>query len=198
MKFGKDFDGSVRVVNYAVNGMSTKSFLNGGRWTEPVYEKLQPGDYVFIQFGHNDANTKRPERHTNAYTTFRENLVRYVTETREKGATPILLTSIVRRRFSKEGAFIGTHEAYTEVTRDVAKEMGVILLDMELQTEKMATLLEQEESKKMWIHLEPGENENYPKGEKDDTHLCEEGAEVVAEMVVDDLKRQGILTDYIK
>ena len=92
------FDSHVVVDNHAVNGRSTKSFINEGRW-DKVLAKIKPGDYVFIQFGHNDEKPQ-PERHTDPGTTFDDNLRKFVNETRSKGGIPVLFNAVVRRNFA--------------------------------------------------------------------------------------------------
>ena len=103
------FDESVTVRNHAVNGRSTKSFIDEGRW-QAVLDSLQPGDFVFIQFGHNDQKIQDSTRYTTPFGTYSENLERFVTETRAKGASPILFTSIVRSKFGDDGKLTDTHE----------------------------------------------------------------------------------------
>src|SRR5688572_25070066 len=112
-------DGEVTVVNRAVNGRSSRSFIDEGRW-DAVLTALRPGDHVFIQFGHNDEKREDPARFADATTTYRRNLERFVSETRAKGAEPILLTPIVRRKFNASGALEDTHSAYPTVVREVA------------------------------------------------------------------------------
>ena len=125
------FDGSVRVENHATNGRSTKSFRDEGRWAA-VYDKLQPGDYVFIQFGHNDQKQNDSTRYA-APERYAGNLRRYVRETREKGAIPVLLTPIVRRRFA-DGLLDDTHGPYADAVRRVAAAEGTQLIDAERLT----------------------------------------------------------------
>jgi len=197
MVFNEFFNDKVTVDNHAVNGRSSKSFIGEGRWKE-VYDQLQPGDYLFIEFGHNDQKFKSPDRYTNPFTTYRANLERYVTEAREKGAIPILLSSIVRRNFNEYGCLIDTHTDYPLVTRLVADDLDVPFIDLQRLTEFRVTELGPEDSKQLYNWLAPGENENYPDGVSDDTHLNNKGAHEVAQMVIDEMKKQGILTSYIK
>jgi lysophospholipase L1-like esterase len=197
MVFNEFFNDQVTVNNHAVNGRSSKSFIGEGRWKE-ICDQLQPGDYVFIQFGHNDQKIKSPDRYTNPFTTYRANLERYVRETREKGAVPILLSSIVRRNFNEYGCLIDTHTDYPLVTRMVAEKMDVPFIDLQLLTELRVTELGPENSKQLYNWLAPGENENYPEGVQDDTHLNNKGAHEVAQMVIGELKQKDILTSYIK
>lgn len=119
------FDASVRVENHATNGRSTKSFRDEGRWAA-VYGKLQPGDYVFIQFGHNDQKQQDSTRYASPER-YAENLRRYVRETREKGGIPVLLTPIVRRHFTG-GALDDTHGPYADaVARMIAARLPELL-----------------------------------------------------------------------
>ena len=109
-----------------------------------------------------------------------------------------MLTSIVRRNFNEYGCLIDTHTDYPLVTRLVADDMDVPFVDLQRLTEFRVTELGPEDSKQLYNWLAPGENENYPDGVQDDTHLNNKGAHEVAQMVIDDMKKQGILTSYIK
>ncbi|MCG9972878.1 rhamnogalacturonan acetylesterase [Christiangramia crocea] len=188
----------INIENHAVNGRSTRSFISEGRW-EKVKNKLQPGDFVFIQFGHNDQKIQDPERYTNPFTQYRANLEKFVKETREKGANPILLSSIVRRNFNESGVLVNTHGEYPLVTRMVAEHMDVPFIDMQLLTEQLETAYGPEDSKKLHLHLEPGEDNYEPEGMQDDTHLSEKGATLVASLVLQEIYRKDLkLKKYIK
>ncbi|MCL4114467.1 UNVERIFIED_CONTAM: hypothetical protein GTU68_038076 [Idotea baltica] len=180
------FDPRVRVRNYAVGGRSSRSYLTEGRW-EKVQGELTAGDYVLIQFGHNDRHERDPRRFTNPTTAYCQNLVRYVKETREKGATPILLTSIAVRNFNEYGVLIDTHGLYPLVVRQVAKELDVALIDHLAMSEAVVIGLGTEESKRLFNWVLPGQYENYPEGLKDNTHLSLHGAQVFASLVASEL-----------
>ena len=124
------FDEHVAIHNHAVNGRSTKSFIDEGKWGA-VEHALKPGDYVFIQFGHNDEKVEDSARYAAPYTAYRKNLERFVAETRAKGATPILFTPIVRRKFNAQGTLEDTHGAYPLVVREVARDLNVALVDLQ-------------------------------------------------------------------
>lgn len=191
------FDENVTIENHAVNGRSTRSFINENRW-DSIGQKLKKGDYVFIQFGHNDSKKKDPKRYTNPYTAYRQNLIKFVNDTRSKGAVPILLTSIVRRKFNEFGTLVDTHGAYPEVTRTVAKELNVPLIDLQYLTELLEEEHGDEGSKKLHLHYKANEHEYYPEGKIDDTHLSVYGATEVAKLVVSEIKKQNIsLGEYI-
>lgn len=181
------FNENAVVENHAVNGRSSKSFIGEGRW-DSVLNKLQPGDYVFIQFGHNDQKYKSPDRFTNPWSSYRDNLERYVNETRAKGAHPVLLSSIIRRHFNEWGTLIDTHGPYPWVAREVAKEMDVPFIDLQIMTERLVDSLGQEASKELFMFLKPGESEMYPDGRADSTHLTLKGANTVAGLSVKGLK----------
>ena len=192
------FNDNVVVDNRAVNGRSSRSFITEGRW-DSVLKTLKKGDYVFIQFGHNDQKEQSPERYTNPHTAYRHNLIKYVLETREKGATPVLMSSIVRRNFNEYGTLVDTHGEYPLETRLVAIEYDVPFIDMQYLTEKLEESYGVEGSKKLHLHFEPGEVPYYPEGKHDDTHLSELGATEVAKLAVEELKRQvPDLAKYLK
>jgi lysophospholipase L1-like esterase len=191
------FNDNAQIKNYAVNGRSSKSFIDEGRW-QAVYDSLKPGDYVFIQFGHNDQKYKDSTRYTNPTTIYKQNLIRYISESREKGANPVLLTSIARRKYNEYGVFIDSHGLYPTVTREVAKEYNVPLIDLHLLSEQLILSKGEINSKSLYLILEPGKYENYPEGKEDNTHLNPYGATEVAKLVVDEIIRQDLaLKSYL-
>lgn len=181
------FNSDVVVDNRAVNGRSTRSFINEKKW-EAIYKVLKPGDYVFIQFGHNDQKNADSTRYTNPHTAYRHNLIRFVKETREKGAIPILFSSIVRRNFNEKGVLIDTHGEYPMETRLVAQEYNVPFVDLQYLTELLEISYGPEKSKELHLHYKPGENAFYPEGKADDTHLGLKGATAVAELALNQIK----------
>ncbi|WP_417362937.1 rhamnogalacturonan acetylesterase [Galbibacter sp.] len=180
------FNDQVTIVNKAVNGRSTRSFIDEGRWKE-VYEALKPGDYVFIQFGHNDQKFKSPDRYTNPHTAYRYNLIKFVEQSRSKGAIPVLFSSIVRRNFNQHNTLIDTHGAYPLETRLVAQQYNVDFIDLQYLTELLEMSYGLEESKVLHLHYDAGEIPYYPKGKHDNTHLSEIGATEVCKLVVKEL-----------
>lgn len=189
---------TISIQNHSTNGRSSKSFRTEGRW-DKVYTQLKKGDYVIIQFGHNDQKSEDPERFTNPTTQYRANLERYVKETREKGATPILMTSIVRRNFNENGVLIDTHNLYPIIVRMVAKDLDVPFVDMQQETEEIVLSYGPEKSKELYLHFEPKENNYYPEGKHDDTHLSKLGATLTAEKATKQLSKLNIgLEKFIK
>lgn len=192
------FTNEITVENRAVSGRSSRSYINEHRW-DSVYKVLKRGDYVFIQFGHNDQKENDPNRYTNAHTAYRHNLIRFVNEAREKEATPILLSPIVRRNFNEHGTLISTLGNYALETRLVAQECDVAFIDLQYLTEVLEESYGQEKSKKLHLHFKPNEIPYYPKGIEDNTHLSIEGANAIAGIVVEEIKKMGIpLANQIK
>lgn len=191
------FKKNVSVDNRALNGRSTKSFRvdkNGktGEITDhwkPIVDQLSAGDYVFIEFGHNDEKTDKPDVGTST-ADFKINLINYVNETRAKHAVPVLLTPIMRRSFVS-GVLTDTHGGYPDVVRKVADSLKVPLIDMHRKTEKLITELGEEGSVKLFNHVPVG-HANYPKGKEDNTHLSPVGASRIAGLVVEGIKELAL------
>lgn len=176
-------DNSVVIKNRAVNGRSSKSFINEGRW-KAVLDSLQAGDYLFIQFGHNDEKSQDTIRYTEPFTSYRHNLERFVKESRAKGANPVLFTPIVRRKF-ENGFLVDTHGNYPVVVRQLAVELNVPMIDLQMLTAGAVTSLGEEAAKNiyLWTPL----TDKFPQGRKDDTHLSVEGANLFAKLAAQQL-----------
>ncbi|HYO22591.1 MAG TPA: rhamnogalacturonan acetylesterase [Flavisolibacter sp.] len=189
MPFVSFFDSSVVIDNRAKNGRSTRTFIEEGLW-QPVVAKLTDGDYVFIQFGHNDeVETKM------SFTTkeqFTGNLTRYVTEARARKALPVLLTPVARRKFDSAGRIVGTHDVYSELVRTVVRQLNVPLIDLDKKSQALLQELGVQASKHLFNHLQRGEHPNYPDGKTDDTHFSELGARKMAQLVLAGLKENGL------
>lgn len=180
------FNENVVIENHARNGRSTGSFIKEGRW-DFVMNRIGKGDYVVIQFGHNDeVQTKKssttPEE-------FKANFERMVNDVRSKGANPILCTSVARRKFDTiSGNLIDTHPVYPGIIRRVAAEMQVPLIDMQHKSEKVLQAYGPVKSTKLFMHIEPGVWKTVPNGRKDDTHFVEAGAMEMANCFAEGLK----------
>ncbi len=182
--------GTVRVDNRAANGRSTKTFISEGRW-QGIIDDLKKGDYVFVQFGHNDQSKDKGERYTPPED-YRRNLSRFVEEVRAKEGNPVLLTPIMRRRFDKEGKFYDTHREYPDLVREVAAELKVPLIDMHKMSEAVIVRYGVVSSRKLFLQLKPGENANYPNGIEDNTHFSPSGADEMAKLVVESIRGSKI------
>ena len=178
MLFPQFVDASlVTVSNHAADGRSTKSFIDEGRWTT-VVNQLSEGDYVLIQFGHNDEKTDA-SLHTDPQTTYKQNLTKFVGETRAKGANPVLLTPIVRRMFGSDGNLTHEHEEYAEAVRQLAAELDVPLIDMTLLSSQYENIAGIVGSRSL--------HEYFPGSEIDNTHLCQLGAYITARCVAEQI-----------
>ena len=181
----------VRVENRAAGGRSTKSFRAEKRW-DRILNDLKPGDFVMIQFGHNDQKKDRPDIYAEAGTDYRNNLKRFIAEVRAKKANPVLLTSVSRRLFNKQGKLIQSLGKYPQVTREVGKETGTPVIDANKLTMEWLSQAGPDASTAFFTHVKPGEFPAYPKGVKDNTHFRDKGAEAVAKMIAEDAKRQKL------
>ena len=180
MMFPNFVDETFQVVNYAQNGRSTKSFIDKGLW-DKVYGALQPGDYVFIQFGHNDSKADDPERYAPAFGAYQDNLRTFIRGAREKGATPVLLTPVARRWFKGGKLDRNCHTDYPAAMKQVAEEMGVTLLDITTPTLDWIESIGDEASKAYFM---------ISTGKDDNTHTVACGARKVTEIVCEALKAQ--------
>jgi pectinesterase len=170
--------GGVEVVNLAANGRSSKSFIDEGLWSKALDAR---GRYYLVQFGHNDEPGKGPERETDPKTTYRAFMARYVDESRAIGATPILVTSLVRRIYNPDGTIKTSQTAYVEAVRALAVEKHVSLVDLHA-----ISLADAENAgDEVWADLSPRDD----KGEVDRTHLNAKGSDVVGRMVADALRQ---------
>lgn len=177
----------VQVENYARNGRSTKSFIDEGRW-QSVLDNMKPGDYLFIQFGHNDEKSDKPSVYADPHGAYTDNLTRFVNGARSKGAFPVLMTSIVRRKFDESGVLTFTHGEYPDAVRTLAKKLQVPIIDMEKKSRKVIQALGPEESKSLFVWFEPDVYPRFPKGKKDDTHLNSKGAKTIAGLAIEGVK----------
>ncbi|MBN1949989.1 MAG: rhamnogalacturonan acetylesterase [Bacteroidales bacterium] len=190
------FDSTVVIENHAKNGRSTKSFIAENRWSE-VYKKLEPGDYVIIEFGHNDESVQKKERYATP-DQYRENLKRFIRETEEKGAQAILMTPVSRRRFDDAGNIELTHAEYSPLVEEVAKETHTPFIDMDSLTRELYQQFGADQSKWLFLQLEAGEHPNYPEGKRDNTHFNELGARLVAQLALREIKKLGFeINDHI-
>ena len=172
---------NTKVHNHAASGRSTKSFLDEGLW-KIVYDSIQPGDFVIIQFGHNDEKPAE-KLHTDPFTSFKENMKKFIDETRSKGAYPIVCSSIVRHQFDSLGTLKDTHGDYINAAKEISLETQTPYIDMEFLTRQIVTEMGHEGSKKIY---------NYTSYKQDSTHLNVHGAYVVAKLFVDEVKSKQL------
>lgn len=190
--FPNFFNDQVVIENHAKNGRSTKSFFNQGLW-KAVYNKLQPGDYVFIQFGHNDSKISDTTRYAEPHTTYKQYLIKYVNESRSKGAIPVLITPVNRRKFDEQGKFVDQHGDYPGVVREVANELNVPLIDLHEKSLKLFSELGPEKTAELFLFGVPPETyKALPKGNGDNTHFTRYGAIEISKLVVEGIKELNL------
>ncbi|WP_330303672.1 MULTISPECIES: rhamnogalacturonan acetylesterase [unclassified Streptomyces] len=174
----------LEVANHAVNGRSSKSFVDEGR-LDVILEAIRPGDFLLIQFGHNDEKSADPTRYTEPWTTYQDYLRQYVEGARARGARPVLGTSVERRKFDADGNAVPTHGDYPAAMRALAEEEHVALLDIQSLSLALWQKLGVEETKKYF---------NWTETEQDNTHFNPPGAIAVARLVAAELLHRRVLT----
>ena len=180
MMFQNFLDSEFNVINYAQNGRSTKSFIDLGLW-DKVYEAVKPGDYVFIEFGHNDAKKDDPARYAAPWGAYQDNLRMFVDKVREKGGIPVLLTPVARRWFKDGVLDRNCHTDYPAAMKAVAAEKDVTLLDITTPTLDWLESIGDEASKAYFM-ISTGKNDN--------THTVACGARKVTEIVCEKIREQ--------
>ncbi|MEY2867930.1 MAG: hypothetical protein RIR01_330 [Bacteroidota bacterium] len=179
----------VSVANYACSGLALSSFKSGNRLDKILY-LMQPGDYLFIEFGHNDEKAKGEGKGAwGQYTTL---LKEFVSRTREKGGIPVLITPTQRRRFNADGTLQPTHGEFPDAMRKVAEEMKVPLIDVTNMTTSMYESWGDELSKKAFVFYPANTFPNQEKALADNTHFGSFGANEVAKCVVQGIRDLGL------
>ncbi len=181
----------VVMINCAENGRSTKSFIDESRLAT-VYNEIREGDILLIQFGHNDAKREDPNRYTEPFGEYQENLERFVNVARNRKAIPVLITPLCRRWFVDEQRMQGDiHGDYPSAMMEVARWLDVPCIDLFHSSKLLIEALGFKESKKYFMNLAPLEYGNYPEGLDDNTHLRYEGAVAFAALIAKGLKDLG-------
>ncbi|HMP92937.1 MAG TPA: glycosyl hydrolase family 28 protein, partial [Phnomibacter sp.] len=176
----------------------TKSFIDEGRW-DSLLNRVKKGDWVLIQFGHNDQKTEDPRRSAPANTVYKANLERFVANVKSKGANPVLITPVSRRKFDEQGQFVDQHGDYPAVVKQVAAATKTPLIDLHKQSMDWIKQQGEEASKRMFLFIPPNHFPNYKGKQEDNTHFSEYGAATVAAMVAKSLQQQPVaLNAYLK
>jgi len=192
--FQSFFCDEVLIHNKAMGGRSSNSFIEEGRLRD-ILDVIGQGDYLFIQFGHNDQKSYGTE----PYSTFPFYLTQYITGARKAGATPVLITPVHRRKFSKDGTLQNTLGDYPKAMMELAEREHVPLIDLWAKTKELYESLGPDESRALFTWFQPKQHPNYPEGIQDDTHFCEEGAKRVGELVIEGIKKLNLpLSKHIK
>ncbi|WP_233530905.1 rhamnogalacturonan acetylesterase [Paenibacillus alkalitolerans] len=196
-KIAHYFTDDITFTNRAIGGRSSKSFVLDGR-LDTILTNIRPSDYLFIQFGHNDASS-RPERYTDPYTTYKQYLAMYVDGARQRHAIPVLVTPVGRRSWDSEGQFKNDFPDYCIAMKQVAEEKNVPLLDLNTRSIELYNSIGIEDTKSIFLWLEPGEYPNYPNGVQDNTHFQEAGALQIAKVVSEGIRDMDLaIKEYLK
>lgn len=180
-----------KVSNHAKNGRSTKSFLEEGRFV-PIKEQMQEGDFLFVQFGHNDEKENDPMRYTTPQGTFAENLRLFIREAREKQVTPVLITPLERRLFDEKDELIeSAHMDYVQAMKQVGQEENVAVIDLWAKSRAAIQKAGFVETRKWFVHVPEGTYPAFPEGKTDNTHLQYRGAVAFAGLIAEGLKELG-------
>ncbi len=185
-----EFIPGVNIVNKAMGGRSTKSFLSEGRLVA-IEKDIQPGDLLLIQFTHNDTSDL-VWRHTDPHTSFAANLEIFVDTARMHGAIPVLMTPIPRR-YWRNGELIDAHGEYPDAIRRVAMQKGVPLLEITLEGMQALREMGDEATRPLYMNFDAGLYPAYPDGSKDNTHTQRAGAELYARITAGLLKKQNLI-----
>ncbi|MGW5860679.1 rhamnogalacturonan acetylesterase [Streptomyces sp. NPDC055239] len=176
-------DRRLRVANHALNGRSSKSFVDEGSLAV-ILEAIGPGDRLLVQFAHNDEKSADPTRYTEPWSTYQEYVKQYVDGARSRGARPVLATAVERRKFDADGTALPTHGDYPAAMRALAEAEGVPLLDIEALSLALWQKLGVEETKAYF---------NWTATEQDNTHFNPPGAIAVARLVAAELLHREVL-----
>lgn len=190
--FDRFFDDKIVVKNEASSGRSSKSFIDEGR-LDSILHQIEKGDYLFIQFGHNDEKVEDPTRYTEPYSTYKSYLKQYIDGARAKGATPVLVTPVERRRFTAEGVARDSHGVYPDAMKELGLEENVPVIDLTAKSKALFQELGPEGTKEIFLWLDAGEHVNYPNGVQDNTHFQEAGAEEIAKLVLEGIEESQLV-----
>lgn len=187
------FTDSVCFCNLAESGETASTFIGAGRLKKAL-SMMKPGDYIIMEFGHNDQKQKQPG--AGAYYNFATALKTFVDEARLRGATPIFVTPTQRRAFDSEGRIRETHEDYPEAMAWVARREQVPLIDLHAMTRTLFEAMGVEESKRAFVHYPAGTYPGQSQAFADNTHFNPYGAYQIAKCVVEGLIEARI--DFVR
>ena len=187
--FANYFDSSVIITNRARDGRSTRTFISEGLW-QKVADSMKSGDYVLIQFGHNDEASE--PQYKDRYTSvpdYKVNLARFITEIRDRKGNPVLVTPVTRMRFDKQGKVMETHKDYSAAVWDVGRAYHTPVIDLDSMSRNLLQQFGPDNAKFLYMYVDSLQNPHYPNGRKDWTHFSEYGARRMAELVLAEIKR---------
>lgn len=188
--FHEFFNNGVEIHDLARGGRSTKSYIAEGLW-QKLIDSVRENDWVFIEFGHNDHDKRKPERYT-IPDEYKNNLIRMVKDVLAKGARPVLLTPIAMHSFDQTGKYHDGHGVYPQYLREAAKETGVPVIDLDKLFGDVIVQTGRDSSKSMFMNFGPGLYKAFPQGHIDNTHLRAAGAEKVASLVATAIREKQL------
>jgi lysophospholipase L1-like esterase len=181
---------------YPISKSVVKTFIKEQLW-QKFLDSAKEGDYVFIQFGHNDESPEKKDRYTTPQE-FKNNLNKFIIEARAKNVIPILLTPVSRRKFDSLGNAQETHFEYANLVKEVAQTQKTLFIDLDQKSKNLFQEFGEDKSKLLFVQLNPNEHPNYPNGKIDNTHFNELGARLIAQIVLSELRNlKTNLNDHI-
>ena len=194
------FTDKVCIANYAESGLSANTFI-GGKRLDKLLTQMKKGDYLLVEFGHNDQKQKGPGR--GAYYSFSYYIKQFIDEARLKGAYPVLVTPTRRRQYDKDGKIKDTHADYPAAIRDIAARENIPVIDLQDMTKVLCEAMGVEESKHLYVHYPANTYPRQAQELKDNTHFNTFGAYEVAKCVIEGMKKaklpivKDLKADYI-
>ena len=190
------FNDSICFANYAESGESANTFIGAGRLKKALTQ-MKPGDYIFMEFGHNDQKQKGPGK--GAYYSFMTSLKTFIDEARARGAYPVLVTPTQRRSFDENGKIRDTHEDYPEAMRWLAAKENVPLIDLNEMTRTLYEAMGVEPSKKAFVHYPAGTYPGQNRVLADNTHFNPYGAYQISKCIIEGIKKAGLpIANYLR
>ncbi len=187
----------VEIIDLAKNGRSTKSYIDEGLF-EDAKRYIDEDSVVLIEFGHNDEHKHQPERFTRPDHEYRDNLIYMYKTCKDKGARVIFLTPICRRHFKADGSVDeSSHDGYRQAMIKVAEDMGTDCIDMTGLTKQRLEQIGEADSRELFMNFDAGIYDNYPEGSDDNTHLRWKGAQMVAELFLEEIKKDSMFEGRI-
>ena len=183
------FNENVAIANYAESGLAADTFI-GQRRLKKALSQMKQGDYLLVEFAHNDKKQKGPGK--GSHYSFAYFMKQFIDQARAKGATPVFLTPTRRRFFDKEGKMTDTHLDFPDVVREIARREKISLIDLQDMTGVLYETLGPEDSKKLFVHYPANTYKNQPKELKDNTHFSTYGAYEVAKCVLEGMRYIGL------
>ena len=189
-ELGRYLKHGIRIENHAKNGRSTKSFLDEGRF-DKIADGLSEGDFLFIQFGHNDEKAEDPSRYTDPYGEYYRNLKFMADAAKSAGAYPVLITPLERRKFEEGRLSDSAHAPYVEAMKKLSADDAIPLIDLNAKSRDALEEAGDAKSREWYVHVPAGVYTAFPDGKEDDTHLQWKGAVFYAGFIAEGLKELG-------